>query len=35
MIGGAAVATINTEDIVMPNNLEEGDIMILTKPLGV
>lgn len=34
MIGGAALASFNTESIIFPYNLKEGDIMVLTKPLG-
>lgn len=34
MIGGAAVGAMDDADIIMPYNLREGDLMVLTKPLG-
>lgn len=34
MIGGAAMASFDTQSIIFPYNLKEGDVMVLTKPLG-
>ena len=34
MIGGAAVGAMDDQEIVMPYNLQAGDLMVLTKPLG-
>lgn len=34
MIGGAAIATVPAQEVIMPTGLQEGDVMVLTKPLG-
>lgn len=34
MIGGTAISTVKTKEIIYPNNSSHGDVLILTKPLG-
>ena len=34
LIGGTASAIMKTDSIVRPDNLQAGDVLILTKPLG-
>jgi len=34
IIGGVAMAVCTMEDIIMPENAEEGDVLVLTKPIG-
>lgn len=34
MIGGTAISTVKESDIIYPFNIEEEDVLILTKPLG-
>ena len=34
MMGGAAIAVVEDNHFVMPNHAQEGDSLILTKPLG-
>lgn len=34
MIGGTALATVEESDLIRPNNAKEGDLLVLTKPLG-
>lgn len=34
MIGGTAISTLKKEEVIYPNNANEGDIIVLTKPLG-
>lgn len=35
MIGGTAMATVDKSEIIYPNNAEPGDVLVLTKPLGM
>ena len=35
MMGGCAIGVVDDQNFVMPNNAEPGDVIILTKPLGV
>lgn len=35
MIGGTAMAVIKDKEIIWPNNAQEGDVLILTKPLAM
>lgn len=35
MMGGCAIAAVRDEEFVMPNNANPGDVILLTKPLGV
>lgn len=34
MMGGCAIAAVRSNEFMMPNNAEAGDVLILTKPLG-
>jgi len=34
MIGGEANAMCHSDEIIIPNSAQEGDILLLTKPLG-
>lgn len=34
IIGGVANSVVSPDEIIMPNNLKDGDVLILTKPLG-
>jgi len=34
MMGGCAIAVVEDGEFVMPNYAEEGDVILLTKPLG-
>eukprot|EP01015_Nassula_variabilis_P028925 TRINITY_DN6115_c0_g1_i20.p2 TRINITY_DN6115_c0_g1~~TRINITY_DN6115_c0_g1_i20.p2 ORF type:complete len:145 (+),score=32.70 TRINITY_DN6115_c0_g1_i20:376-810(+) len=34
MIGGTAIAQARESEVIMPNYAEEGDILVLTKPIG-
>jgi selenide,water dikinase len=34
MIGGAAIATVARQSVIMPTGLQPDDLLILTKPLG-
>jgi len=34
IIGGTAVSTCKREDFIMPEDAVEGDVLVLTKPLG-
>lgn len=34
MIGGTAISVVKKDQVIMPNNANEGDLIILTKPLG-
>lgn len=34
MIGGEANAVCHSDEIIIPNSAQEGDILLLTKPLG-
>lgn len=34
MIGGEANAMCHSDEIIIPNSAEEGDVLLLTKPLG-
>lgn len=34
-MGGCAIGVVDDQNFVMPNNAEPGDVIILTKPLGV
>lgn len=34
MIGGTAMTVLKEEEIIRPNNLKAGEVLILTKPLG-
>lgn len=34
IIGGVAIATPDNNEIIMPYNGEEGDVLVLTKPIG-
>jgi selenide,water dikinase len=34
MIGGTAISVAKKSDVIFPNNAKEGDLLILTKPLG-
>lgn len=34
MIGGTAISTVETKNIIFPNNAMPGDKLVLTKPLG-
>ena len=35
MMGGCAIAAVRDDEFVMPNNANPGDVILLTKPLGV
>lgn len=35
MIGGTAISTLPKKDVIFPNNAKPGDLLILTKPLGM
>ncbi len=34
MIGGTAISVVKKSDVKFPNNAKEGDLLVLTKPLG-
>jgi len=34
MIGGTAMSVVKESDIIRPNNMKPGEVLILTKPLG-
>jgi selenide,water dikinase len=34
MIGGTAISVLRRKDVIFPNNAKEGDLILLTKPLG-
>lgn len=34
MIGGAAIATVPQQSVIMPTGLQPDDLLVLTKPLG-
>jgi selenide, water dikinase len=34
MIGGTAISVVNDKEYILPNGAENGDIILLTKPLG-
>jgi len=35
MIGGCAIASGLKSDYIIPNGAEVGDVLLLTKPLGI
>ena len=35
LLGGCATSVLPMSEIVMPNQAKEGDVLILTKPLGI
>jgi selenide,water dikinase len=34
MIGGTAISVLKKSEVIFPNNANEGDLILLTKPLG-
>lgn len=34
MIGGTAISVVKRTEVIFPNNSKEGDLLVLTKPLG-
>lgn len=34
LIGGTAMAVVEESKVIMPNHAKEGDLLVLTKPLG-
>lgn len=34
MIGGTAISVVKKSEVIFPNNAKEGDLLLLTKPLG-